>query len=745
MGTVFEALEEKMNRRVALKLLSRSLSQSERAGDRFARESWIAGKLSHPNLVKVFERGEHEGVAFFSMELVDGGSLHDVIRNLKVWGEDETWKLKFGSRTYIPWAMARIIAAAQGLDYAHRQGVIHRDIKPMNILLNRDPAVVKVADFGLAVDTEATRVTTIGTVMGTVAYMAPEQIRGQRDRIGPWTDVYSLGVTLFELLTLDLPFSGETQQLYLNAVLSEEAKRPRKLNERVSRDLEVILRKALEKDPEDRYRSAAAFAEDLENVLQFRPIRARPPGAGLRVLKWARRRPMHATLAAILALGAPTVSFLSYRAIEHRRLVEHLQTEQAKEEVRKLNHDNRFRQALPLLDQILFRLPQDEEMLRTRAITRYRLSEVETDRLRRAELQRLALADASRLVDLDPAKGWPYRLRAFLLRQFGESGEAERDERRAARYRSSAPSTQDRSIDGYLALTAGEYEKAARLFSEIITRQADSADARLWRASAYELLGQGSVARTDYEVAVALKPSDPVARVGLARLMDREGDLDRGSLLLRQALEIDPESAPAYENLADNLIRRGKAMAASGDTQRATQAFQEAEAAARHSLRLDPERAWAHLNLGVALVERNRLLEAPDPRLLAQAAEEYEKVIASPEAKESSAPDGLLDTALVNQCDVLIQLQDLGRALDACRAIAKRRPENPNNHYNLAAVYALSHLPEEALRSLEEDFALGDRDYQYLSTDRWFVSLQGDRRFASLLERMKKALAPSKP
>src|SRR5262249_33719630 len=291
MGTVFEAFDEKMSRNVALKILSRHISSAEKAADRFAREAWIGGKLNQPNLVRVYDRGQFEDLSFYSMEMVDGGSLYDVIRHLKQWGEERAWGLQFGSRDYVTWALTQIIAAARGLDFAHRQGVVHRDIKPMNILLSVEPCTVKIADFGLAIDMTATRLTTAGKVLGTVAYMAPEQIRGRQDETDGRADIYALAVTLFELLTLQLPFRWGTPQLYLNAVLTPGARRPSRLNERVSRDLDTVLNKALEKNPKDRYASMAAFAEDLENVLRFQPIAARPPGPMARLGKWARRRP----------------------------------------------------------------------------------------------------------------------------------------------------------------------------------------------------------------------------------------------------------------------------------------------------------------------------------------------------------------------------------------------------------------------------------------------------------------------
>jgi len=737
MGTVFEAFEEKMNRKVALKLLSRHLSSSEKAGDRFAREAWIAGKLNHPNLVKVFERGEMEEVAYFSMELVDGGSLYDVIRHLKVWGKDESWNLEFGSREYVNWAITQIVAAARGLDYAHRKGIVHRDVKPANILVDRDSHLVKVADFGLAVDPEGPRITTVGTVMGTVAYMAPEQIRGQLDQIGPWTDVYALGVTLFELLTLDLPYSGATQQLYMSAVLTAQAKRPRKINERVSHDLEIVLQKALEKAPQDRYASAGALADDLENVAHFRPILARPPAAGTRLVKWARRKPMHAALILALATGIPALSFLSYRALLHQRLVERLDTEQEKEAVRRLDHDYRFREALPILDKVLERHPDDPDALRTRAVTRFRLAAVDSDPERQAESRKLALADASRLVLLEPDASWPYRLRAFLEKEFGRTAEAARDESAAQAKRSAEPSSQELDIDGVLAMEAGSFKEAVEIYTKIIVQHPDASEAQYFRAMAYQNLGESAKAMTGYEVASALAPSDPIPRINLGQLLNQAGDLGRAEAELRKALSLDPKSAAAYECLADNLILQAKQKAAAGDREAARRGFKEAEGAARQSLRLDDERAWAHANLGVALVEQNRLAEASNPALIEEATREYTKAIRLAEASKGSESERIMRTALANECDALMQLGDIRLALASCERIADLEPAHAINQYNLAAVYALTNRSADALAALAKDFDLGDRDWQSLATDKSFDSIRGDRRFTTLMNKMK--------
>jgi tetratricopeptide (TPR) repeat protein len=740
MGTVFEAHEEKMNRRVALKVLSRHSRLSEKGQDRFAREAWIGGRLNHPNLIKVYERGELDDLLFYSMELVDGGSLGDVIENLKRWGKDERWGLELGSRRYVEWAITQVVSAARGVHYAHQQGVIHRDIKPMNILLNRDPLMVKIVDFGVAVDSQATRLTTEGKLMGTVVYMAPEQIVGRPGDIDARTDVYALGVTLFELLTLELPFSGDTQQGYMNAVLTSEARSPSKLNERVSRDLEVVLQKALEKRAGDRYASAAELADDLENVLHFRPIVARPVTLPSRVWRWVQRRPMHAALVGVLAFGLPTIAVLGIRALQHQRLIEELEIEGLRRTARSLSHQARYGEMLDSLDRILRRRPDDSRSLLDRTLAYDRLAAAERDPWRREELHELAVADATRLVDLVPRASWPLRVRAFVLGNAGRTTEAGRDERAAAGA-ASVPDPIERTIDGTLALLRNEPGRAVELFSAVLRDQPDAVETRLSRALAYEELGDSASARTDYEVLVALRPDDVLVLHNLGRLLTNAGQLEEGAAQLVRARAIDPRDAQIHVTLADNLFRQARAKTAAGDTAGALHDLDEAEASARRSIELDTDQPSARVNLGAILVGQARLRGASDRGAFDEAIAEYERVIALHESGRRR-DDLAFASALLNQCDALIELRDLGRALHTCRRIAELEPHNANNHYNLAGVYALLGRTDDALVELERDFESGDRDHAYLSADAWFVSLRRNPRFVALLERMRHEPTP---
>ncbi len=746
MGTVFEAYQEEMHRQVALKVLSRHHAPSERADRRFEREAWIGGKLDHPNLVKVFERGEWEELSFYSMELVAGGSLQNVIGNMRRWGRDDGLGLEFGSRAYVEWAIRRVIEAARGLEFAHRRGVVHRDVKPMNLLLDRELGIVKIADFGLALDAEATRMTTAGAVLGTLVYMAPEQILGRNREIGPRTDVYALGVTLFELLTLSPPYAGETQQLYMNAVLTSEARRPSKLNERVSRDLEVVIGKTLEKDPRDRYASMRAFADDLENVLQFRPVRARPHRWPARTAKWVRRKPMHAALAATLLVAVPALAFLAHRTVEHRRLLRGSAVEEIRREMRLADRGD-HRLLLDDAERILRIDPDNLFALRERALNALYLAQQIEERAPAdpavSVARQAALESMARMVRLEPENASVHRLHAFVLEQVGRPAEAERASRQAERHRSGEPGDEELNLDAMLAAGRGDHARAVELYSELIGRKPAASEAILGRAASRRRLGDLEGAERDYARAAAIDPEDAVARLNLGLLLIRGGEMEEGRGHVEAAARILPDNAIVLQALADGLLVVGRRALYEGRKERALESFRGAESAARRSLRLDPGKPWTRVNLGASLAEQHRLAEEPDPRLLAEAREQFEGEI-SLWRDLRARPGTLADPdayagAVINLCDACLQTRDLPRALEVCAEAALRKPQDPVVFYNLAGARALSGRPDDALEALERDLSLGDTDHEYLARDPWFASLRGDPRFADLLARMRRA------
>ncbi|HXV75039.1 MAG TPA: protein kinase, partial [Candidatus Polarisedimenticolaceae bacterium] len=698
MGTVFEADESRMNRRVALKVLSRHHATSAKAGLRFEREAWIAGKLDHPHLVKVFDRGVWQELAFYSMELVEGGSLHDVIDNMKRWGRDDRIGLEFGTREYVDWSITQIITAARALDYAHRHHVIHRDVKPMNLLWSREHATVKVADFGLAIDSDVSRLTTTGKLVGTLAYMAPEQLLGRTDAIGAGTDVYALGATLFQLLTLELPYGGESQQLYMNAVLTSEARRPSKLNRRVSRDLEAVIGRALEKNPRDRYASAAAFADDLENVLRFRPVLAQPPTWLNTLGKWVRRRPVHAALVAVLLVVVPALGVLGLRARQHARVQRQLQVEELWTGARWLFLNRRDREFLERTERILALDPGHLEARRARAGAWLNLA-LETDGDERRTTEERALDEVLRIQQLEPERAWPHALEAIVLERLGRDEAAERARQAARTLASDPPHPDDLMFRARQIRGTGDLDETLRLLDELLARAPSNLAAIQFRGHVLAESGRLEPAIADFRFGTVLAPDDFYGYYQLGRLYVEAGEVERGEEQLRQALELARDDELFLENLSDEYLQWGRRALADGQTRRAADCFIAAEHHARRSIELGPTLVWAHVNLGASLMERYRLAEPQVPELANEAVEHYARASALLREPGTDRDVSMHAAVLVNTCDAMIQLGQLERALESCHEVVERFPDDPLGHYNLAGVYALLGRTDEALRS----------------------------------------------
>jgi eukaryotic-like serine/threonine-protein kinase len=307
MGVVYKARQVRAGRLVALKMILSGSHAGDAERARFRTEAEAVACLQHPNVVQVYEVGEHDGKPFFSLEFCPGGSLD---RRLK------------GSPLRPEEAARLVEALARGAHAAHRKGVVHRDLKPANVLLAED-GTPKITDFGLAKKIDDHGQTHSGVVMGTPSYMAPEQASGMTHQVGPATDVYSLGAVLYDCLTGRPPFKAASLMDTLAHVLYDEPVRPAQLQPKVPRDLETICLKCLRKEPARRYASALDLAEDLRRFLDGEPIAARPAGPAERAWRWCRRHPSAASLMALvglsLVLGAGVASFFAYEADRRAR------------------------------------------------------------------------------------------------------------------------------------------------------------------------------------------------------------------------------------------------------------------------------------------------------------------------------------------------------------------------------------------------------------------------------------------
>ncbi len=291
MGIVYEAEQVSLGRRVAVKVLPRHCLLDPRKLGRFRREAQAAARLHHTNIVPVFGVGEADGLHYYVMQLIDGRGLNEVLEELRRSGS-------LPGLAQARRAAGMALQAAEALAYAHAQGTLHRDVKPANLLLDAKDTVW-VADFGLAKATGQADLTDTGDVVGTLCYLAPEVLEGRGDAR---SDVYSLGLTLYELLTLRSPFGGACPAELLQRVTTTDPPRPRALNPAIPHDLETIVLKATTRDPAQRYASAAALADDLRRFLDDRPIRARRITLVERGWRWCRRNRAVAVLASVALL-----------------------------------------------------------------------------------------------------------------------------------------------------------------------------------------------------------------------------------------------------------------------------------------------------------------------------------------------------------------------------------------------------------------------------------------------------------
>jgi serine/threonine protein kinase len=385
MGVVYEAEQISLRRRVALKVLPFAAALDSRQLQRFKNEALAAARLRHDNIVPVYVVGEERGVHYYAMQFIEGRSLAHLIAELKAQTHESPKQASIengnaemtptlpiallsterssGSRRYYDWVARVGQQAARALEHAHAVGIVHRDVKPANLLLDTR-GELWVTDFGLAQMTGDVGLTMTGELLGTFRYASPEQVLARQGVVDQRSDVYSLGATLYELLTLRPLFEGRDRNELLRQIADEEPHPPRSLHPLVPHELETIVLKALGKEPSERYPTARELADDLQRFLDNRPIRARRPTATERLRKLARRHPSlvgtGVIVLVLLSIGS-LLSTLLIRNEQERTRAEQRNAEEAyrRERQRAEEAEARFRLARRSVDE-MFRISQEE-------------------------------------------------------------------------------------------------------------------------------------------------------------------------------------------------------------------------------------------------------------------------------------------------------------------------------------------------------------------------------------------------
>jgi tetratricopeptide (TPR) repeat protein len=637
MGVVYEAEQISLGRRVALKVLPLAAALDPRHLQRFKNEAQAAAHLQHQHIVPVYAVGCERGMHYYAMQFIDGQSLAAVIhqlRQLAGLGADEpadsagpgggpagdsppgsppaeaaeptapaaalATERSTDSPAYFR-SVARLgLQAALALEYAHAEGVLHRDIKPANLLVNGRGALW-VTDFGLARLAGEAGLTRTGDLLGTLRYMSPEQALGLHGRVDERTDVYALGATLYELLTLEPVHDGADRQALLRQIGQEEPRAPRRLNPAVPADLETIVLKALAKEPADRYRTAQELADDLRRFLEDKPIRARRPTPGQVVAKWARRHRGVVVTAAVAVLVGLVLGVAGLVVSNFWIRQEKVQAEAARQRA-----DRNVALAVRALDRIYLRVAEERYPRDPRREREDR------------ELLALALAfyqEVARENDADPRARQAVAVACLrianireLLGQYGPAKEAfERGLALSARLAAERPT----DYDVRAGLAAGHQNLA-----ELLMKTGDRPAAAIHYRQALELW---TALAADFPAELGARCGRAGSHNDLGRFVAADGAWAEAEEHYRQALALEEQLAGEFP--ADPSYRRNLAASQGnlGNLMRETGQLAEADTCSRRALDLfsrlaaeypgEPSyregEARAHRNLAALLQERD--------------------------------------------------------------------------------------------------------------------------------------------
>lgn len=634
MGIVYRAVQDALNRSVALKVLPAMVgSASPAAVARFRREATAAGRLHHTHIVPIYDFGESHDAYYYAMELIIGEPLHVLIQRFREQNAPAASPTQFMDifRSAVPSVSSdgfslssagtsdsvahgggtmstagggivyyRLVArwmadAADALHYAHSEGIIHRDIKPANLIISVDGRIM-VADFGLAKSADEPTVTMTGSLMGTLRYLSPEQAMAKRIKVDHRTDIYSLGLTLYELLTLEAAFPQSDEKKILAAIIQTDPVAPRKISSAVPPELEVICQKAMEKSPESRYPTAGAMAQDLTRYLNDLPISARAAGPVRRVVKFVRRRraavAMTVAIVAILGLAfaIPASIRLAHQRTEEkvRRLVGDANSLRA--DAMERNEKSKWEAAVKLFEEALALAPDNPSALGNYAIL---LKDMFNKRGRDPALLERANAFCDRALEAGGDLSGVWNIKGVILKKLERYDEALDLYAKAVELAPDEPSSLENY--GVLAALNNDLIEAEQTLAKAgtIATEKEEKHCNIWQSLAQiQLLRQDAAAIGNIEKAVECGPADADVALAEARVFlwlkgheDAPRALDAVKAADRNASDDTPR-ARINRMLAIAYLRNGR--------------FEEAIEHAEIALREEDLAAINHLLIAVA-------------------------------------------------------------------------------------------------------------------------------------------------
>ncbi len=648
MGAVFLARQVSLDREVALKVISSVGDAQTKHLDRFKRESRVLAKISHPNIVPIYEIGQQGPYSYFAMQYVDGVSLDKIlssIRNAKTGDKAsavmskclETHTATYGDKhqdtkgttaeidtDYIINISKIIISIASALDYAHKKGILHRDVKPSNILIDSD-GTAKLVDFGLARAETQQSITITGEFFGTPSYISPEQIR-KPDIVDCRSDIFSLAATYYECLTLHPPFGGDTVNETLTQVISREAVPPKKYCPRLSTDFNTVLLHALEKLPEDRYQTAADFANDIENLLEFKPITAKKPSITQRAYKTLRRNPLKVAVTFAFIL----VIVLGYSLLSsHRQEKKKVALMERYKQGRDRLEGEQYSEALQYFIKVAKATPNDAEV-------QFYIGEC----YRMAGQYEKAIKAYHEAIKIKPNYGNAY---------WG-LGDCYKKTRR--------------------------FQEAIKIYKQAIEIDPNNTGVYYNLGIAYRELGRHDEAIEAFKQTVKINPNDTDAYCNLGTIYRDLGRRDEAIEAFKQMIRITPNDADAYCNL--------------GTTYRDLGRHDEAIEAFKQTIKLNPNNTDAYCNLGTIYRDLGRRDEA---------IEAFKQMIRiNPNDADAYYSLG-------------ITYKDLDRhneAIQVFKEVIRIKPNNAIVHATLASLYAKSGDFDKAIEYQEKAIELAD-------------------------------------